>query len=179
MLTQVKKNVYGAAKIQWIDPISSKKYRRIDQYSSKKYTDEIHYEPPEVYLPISLRTIILFRATYVAWLETVASVHWENCTSNFLHFEWNMIVVTVFFSILNQMEFNLVQNRKENCHHDHTPFNVKGIGSTVFSVWKVLWFVHHETSVCIIRVYTFHAFIHNKCTYTCFYPLLGPEFLGL
>ena len=27
-----------------------------------------------------------------------------------------MIVVTVFHSILNQMEFHLVQNRKENCH---------------------------------------------------------------
>ena len=25
-------------------------------------------------------------------------------------------------------------NRKENCHHDHNPFNVKGIGSIVFSV---------------------------------------------
>ena len=31
--------------------------------------------------------------------------------------------------ILNQMEFHLVQNRKENCHHDHIPFNVKGIGN--------------------------------------------------
>ena len=27
------------------------------------------------------------------------------------------------------MVFNLVQNRKENCHHDHIPFNVKGIGN--------------------------------------------------
>ena len=26
------------------------------------------------------------------------------------HIEWNMIVVTFFLSILNQMEFNLVQN---------------------------------------------------------------------
>ena len=34
----------------------------------------------------------------------------------------------------NQMEFHLVQNRKENCHHDHIPFNVKGIGNIVFSV---------------------------------------------
>ena len=24
---------------------------------------------------------------------------------------------------------------KENCHHDHIPFNVKGIGSIVFSVY--------------------------------------------
>ena len=29
-----------------------------------------------------------------------------------------MIVVTVFLSILNQMEIRLVQNRKEICLHD-------------------------------------------------------------
>ena len=29
-------------------------------------------------------------------------------------------------SILYQMELHLIQNRKENCHHDHIPFNVKG-----------------------------------------------------
>ena len=34
-------------------------------------------------------------------------------------------MATVFLSILNQMEFNLVQNRKENCHHDHIPFSEK------------------------------------------------------
>ena len=37
-----------------------------------------------------------------------------------------MIVVTVFFPILNQQEFHLVQNQKENCLHDHIPFNLKG-----------------------------------------------------
>jgi len=37
-------------------------------------------------------------------------------------------------SILNQMEIHLVQNRKENCHHDQIPFNVKGSGNIVFSV---------------------------------------------
>ena len=31
------------------------------------------------------------------------------------------------------MKFHLVQNRKENCHHDHIPFNVKGNGNIVFS----------------------------------------------
>ena len=41
-----------------------------------------------------------------------------------------------FPSILNQMKFYLVQNRKENCHHDHIPFNVKGKGNIVFSVYK-------------------------------------------
>ena len=29
--------------------------------------------------------------------------------------KWDMIVVTAFLSILNQMEIHLVQNRKENC----------------------------------------------------------------
>ena len=47
-----------------------------------------------------------------------------------------MIIVTVFHSILNQMEFHLVQNRKENCHHDHILFNVKGNGNKVFSVQR-------------------------------------------
>ena len=45
-----------------------------------------------------------------------------------------MIVVTVFLSILNQMEIHLVQNRNENCHHDHIPINLKGYGILVFSV---------------------------------------------
>ena len=48
-----------------------------------------------------------------------------------------MIVVTVFLSILNQMDFHLVQNRKKNCHHDHIPFNVKGNANIVFSVYSV------------------------------------------
>ena len=44
------------------------------------------------------------------------------------------IVVTVFHSTLNQMEIHLVQNRKENCHHDHIRFNLKGNGMLLFSV---------------------------------------------
>ena len=44
-----------------------------------------------------------------------------------------MIVVRVFFSILKQMEFHLVQNRKENCPQDYIPFNVIGNGNIVFS----------------------------------------------
>ena len=49
-----------------------------------------------------------------------------------------MIVVTVFLSILNQMQYHLVQNLKENYRHDHTPFNVKGNGNIVFSVYFIL-----------------------------------------
>ena len=48
-----------------------------------------------------------------------------------------MIVVTFFLSIFNQIELRLVQNRKENCHHDHISFNVEGIGNIVFSVHKL------------------------------------------
>ena len=58
----------------------------------------------------------------------------ENYISISFHIEWDVIVVTVFLSILNQIEFHFVQNRKENCHHDHIPFNVKLIGSIVFSM---------------------------------------------
>ena len=39
-----------------------------------------------------------------------------------------MIVVTVFLSILKQIEFNLVQNLEEKklVYHDHIPFKMKG-----------------------------------------------------
>ena len=60
--------------------------------------------------------------------------HGEKSVSISFHIEWDMIVVTVFISIENQMEFHLVQNRKENCHHDHIPFNLKGNVNIVFSV---------------------------------------------
>ena len=43
-------------------------------------------------------------------------------------------MVRVFLLILNQMDFHLVQNRKEYCHHDHIPLNLKGNGILDFSV---------------------------------------------
>ena len=46
------------------------------------------------------------------------------------------IVETVFLSILNQMEIHLVQNRKEDCHHDHILFNVKGNGNKIFAAYE-------------------------------------------
>ena len=67
--------------------------------------------------------------------EMTFKMHWENCISISFHIEWDMIVVTVFLSILNQMEVHLVQNRKENCHHDHIPFNMKGNGNIVFPAY--------------------------------------------
>ena len=58
-----------------------------------------------------------------------------------------MIVVTVFHSILNQMEFYLVQNRMENCRHDHIPFNVKGNEIIVFSVYAPNIYIYIQSSV--------------------------------
>ena len=43
-------------------------------------------------------------------------------------------MVIDFLSISNQMDFHLVQTRKENCHHDHIPINLKGNGNIIFSV---------------------------------------------
>ena len=64
----------------------------------------------------------------------------ENYVSISFHIEWDMIMVTVFLSNFNQMEFHLVQNRKENCHHDHIPSNLKGNGNIVSSVWGCIEF---------------------------------------
>ena len=65
------------------------------------------------------------------------TVHWENYYSISFQIEWDMIVATVFLSIFNQMEINLVKNRKENCRHDHIRFNLKGNGILVFSVERL------------------------------------------
>ena len=40
------------------------------------------------------------------------------------------------FEFFKQMDFHLVQNRKENLRHDHIPFNVKGNMNIVFSVYR-------------------------------------------
>ena len=54
------------------------------------------------------------------------------------------------FDFLNQMEFHLVENRKENCYHDHIPFNVKGNGNVVFSVYST---VTHDAGIShVLRV---------------------------
>ena len=46
------------------------------------------------------------------------------------------------------MDFNLDQNRKENCHYDHIPFNFKGNGILVFSVHlqKLQVYIKHMLS---------------------------------
>ena len=45
----------------------------------------------------------------VAVRPFVLRIHWENYISISFHIQWDMIAVTVFLSILNQMEFHLVQ----------------------------------------------------------------------
>ena len=86
-------------------------------------------------------------------------VHWENYISISFHIEWDMIVVTVFHSILNQMEFHSVQNRKENCHHGHIPFNLKGI--IVFSLYATSYILHTYIN-CFGKPYSGNAaeFVH-------------------
>ena len=39
-------------------------------------------------------------------LKCLHHTHWENYISITFHIEWDMIVVTIFLSILNQMEWN-------------------------------------------------------------------------
>ena len=81
---------------------------------------------------------VQLRGIVLGWWGSNTTVGQIACTEKTVsiscHIEWDMIVVTVFHSILNQIEFHLVQNRKENCHNDHIPFNVKGNPSIVFSM---------------------------------------------
>jgi len=52
-------------------------------------------------------------------------LHWENYISISFHIEWDMIVVTVFLSILNPMEFHLV----------HIPFGSKRSFVSKYCLW--------------------------------------------
>ena len=61
------------------------------------------------------------------------ALHWENYISISFQIEQDMNMLIVFLSILNQMEFHSVQNRMENCHHDHISFKLKGNGNIVLS----------------------------------------------
>ena len=54
------------------------------------------------------------------------------------------------YKLGDQMEIHLVQNRKENCDHDHITFNVKGNGNIVFSVYVV--FIYWECHRYILGI---------------------------
>ena len=84
-------------------------------YDEEKFSGDLHYHPVtrKQYWQIKMD----------GWVKV--NIHWENNISISFHIEWDMIVVTVFLSILNQLEFHLVQNWKKNCYHDHISFNLK------------------------------------------------------
>ena len=54
-------------------------------------------------------------------------------------------MVTVFFSIMNQMDFHLVHNRMESCSNDHMSSNLKENGILVFSVYVSLFLSRNLT----------------------------------
>ena len=56
------------------------------------------------------------------------------------------------FDFLNQMEIHLVQNRKGNCLHDLIPFNVKGNGNVVFSVYT-------NSCICCMKQYVIQFYV--------------------
>ena len=104
-----------------------------------KITNVYHAYIHLVYLLEGLwdRYSILVHALIGSDLSFSCWAHWENYIFISFHIEWDMIVVTAFLPILNQMEIHLVQSRKENCLHDHIPFNEKENGNIVFAVqWK-------------------------------------------
>ena len=69
-------------------------------------------------------------------LKRVCS-HSEKQVSNSFQIEGKMVMMTVLLLNMNPMEFNLVHNQNENCHHDHIPFNLKGIRNIFLWVQRV------------------------------------------
>ena len=82
-------------------------------------------------------------------LREVWKVHYKNSYSISFQIEWDMIVVTVILSILNQMGFYLVQNRKKNCHHDDIPAG----HPTLKSIATVLRLTINLTSLHLVIVF--------------------------
>ena len=86
-------------------------------------------------------------------------IHKRKYFSVYFQIEWDMVVVTVFLSILNQMEFQLVQYQEENCHHDRIPVDLKG--SRNLSIWVYTDMVLSVvTSVLIILMFHLLLFQH-------------------
>ena len=59
----------------------------------------------------TLSTFLHTQASELCQLYDINNIHWENYISISFQIEWDVMMVTVFLSILNQMEFHLVQNR--------------------------------------------------------------------
>ena len=117
-----KKHKYFILRVNWVE----KQFELI----LFKPTIEIRIESSEGPFPSSD-----FRS-FGKCFKRAFYVHWENFISISFHIEWNMIVVTVFLLVLSQMEFHFVQNRNENCHHDHISFNVKRNEDIAFSMHR-------------------------------------------
>ena len=84
------------------------------------------------------------------WFNRIHNIFYNCSRRNWFpspfQIEWNMIVVTVFLSILNQIEFHLVQVQKENCHNIICiPFNLKGNGYQFIWMYLKLWKKVFET----------------------------------
>ena len=95
-------------------------------------------------------------------------LHWENHTSILPHIERDMIAVTGLPSILNQKEFQFVQNRKENCHHDHIPFNLKEDGNIV--LWDDIYIP--KKSLTLIFFYKYQLIYCSRVTHLDFQKLV-------
>ena len=63
-----------------------------------------------MYITIVEEKIIKKRKMGMNKFGRIISLHGENYISISFHIEWDMVVMTVFLSILNQMKFHLVQN---------------------------------------------------------------------
>ena len=74
----------------------------------------VEYAFIEVHLSPQLQTYVFYMRWRGEDCFEIGYLHWEIYISISFQIEWDMIVVTVLLSILNQMEFHLVQNRKEN-----------------------------------------------------------------
>ena len=73
--------------------------------------------------------------------NNLIAAHDEKYISISFRIECSRIVVTVFLSILNPMEFHLVFNQKENCLHDQILSNLKAIRNVCLRVptqWNIL-----------------------------------------
>ena len=64
---------------------------------------------------------------------------WEEWIYDSLQIDRIMIVETVFLLIMNQTEFRLAYNQKENCHCDHNPFHLQGIINPFLSVCTIFY----------------------------------------
>ena len=97
--------------------------------------------------PVSRTAISLIGDVFPVWL----SFYTEKTIFPFpftLNGIWSWWQFFFRFSEQNGIPFGS-ENRKENCHQDHIPFNVKGIGNIVFSV-------HHNVMLwCLISMFIF------------------------